>query len=48
MDTGGGTTDTSAPIIPPLPGFRQFSWSHEDWKVGGDLSLFTFTKELPG
>ena len=48
MDTGGMTTDTSAPIIPPPPGFRQFSWPHEEWKVGGDPSLFTFTKELPG
>ena len=48
MDTGGGTTDTSAPIIPPPPGFGQFSWPHEDWKVGGDPSLFTFPEELPG
>ena len=42
------TTDMSAPIIPPPPGFRQFSWPREDWKAGGDPSLFTFTKELPG
>ena len=48
MDTGGVGTDTSAPIIPPPPGFRQFSWPHEDWKVGGDPSLFTFAEELPG
>ena len=25
-----------------------FSWPHEEWKVVGDPSLFTFTKELPG
>ena len=25
MDTGGVATDTSAPIIPPPPGFRHFS-----------------------
>ena len=42
------TTDTPAPIIPPPPGFRQFSWPYEDWKVGDDPSHFTFTKELPG
>ena len=48
MDTGGGTTDTSAPIIPPPPGFGQLSWPHEDWKVGGDPSLITFTEEIPG
>ena len=50
MDTGKGyvTRDKSAPIIPPPPGFRQFSWPREDWKVGGDPSLCTFTKELHG
>ena len=48
MDTGGGTTDTYAPIIPPPPGFEQFSWPHEGLIVGGDPSLFTFTEELPG
>ena len=48
MDMGGLTTDMSAPIIPPPPGFRQFSWPREDWIVDGDPSLFTFTKELPG
>ena len=40
MDTGGLTTDVSAPIIPLPLGFRQFSWRREDWKVGGDPSLF--------
>ena len=51
VDTEGWTTDTTdtpAPIIPPPPGFRQFSWPYEDWRVRDDPSLFTFTKELPG
>ena len=51
MNTEGGrmdTTDMPAPIIPPLPGFRQFSWPYEDWSVGDDPSLFTFTTELSG
>ena len=48
MDTGGATTDTPNPIIPPPPGFQQFSWPREDWQVGGDWSLFNFAKELPG
>ena len=51
MNTEGGTTDTTdmpALIIPPPPGFRQFSWPYEDWRVGDDPSLFTLTKELPG
>ena len=42
MDTGGATTDTPTPIIPPPPGFQQFSWPREDWKVSGDPSLFNF------
>ena len=49
MDTLGGTTDTTdtpATIIPPPPGFQQFSWPSEDWRVGDEPSLFTFTKEL--
>ena len=51
VDTEGGamdSTDTPAPIIPPPPGFRQFSWPNDDWKVSDDPSLFTFMKELPG
>ena len=48
MDTGGAMTDTLAPIIPPAPGFRKFSWPREEWKVDGDPSLFNLTKELPG
>ena len=43
VDTEGGamdSTDTPAPIIPPPPGFRQFSWPNEDWRVSDDLSLF--------
>ena len=51
MDTEGGATDstyTPAPIIPPPPGFRQFLWPYEDWRVHDDPSLYTFTKELPG
>ena len=31
--------DTSAVIVPPPPGYRQFSWPHEDWMVGGDPSI---------
>ena len=31
--------DTTAVIVPPPPGFRQFSWPHEDWMVGGDASI---------
>ena len=30
MNTGGVTTDMSALIIPPPPGFRQFSLPRED------------------
>ena len=52
MDTvGRGTTDTMdtpPTIIPPPPGFSQFSWTYQDWSVGDELCLFMFTKELPG
>ena len=51
IDTVGGTTDTTdtpPTIIPPPLGFSQFSWPYEDWSVGDEPSLFTFTKELPG
>ena len=51
VDMEGGamdSTDTPAPIIPPPPGFRQFSWPNEDRKASDDPSLFTFMKELPG
>ena len=41
-------TDMSTPIVPPPPGFSQFSWLCEDWQVGGELSLFTVDEELPG
>ena len=41
-------TDMSTPIVPPPPGFSQFSWRCEDWQVGGELSLFTVDEELPG
>ena len=41
-------TDTPPTIIPPPPGFSQFSWSFEDWSVGDEPSIFTFTEELPG
>ena len=41
-------TDVSTPIVPPPPGFYQFSWPREDWQVGGDSSLFTVDEELPG
>ena len=47
MITEDVATDMSAPIIPPPPGFSQFSWPREDWQVGGDSSLFTVNKELP-
>ena len=48
MDTVCATTDTTAPIVPPPPGFRQFSWPREEWSVDGEPSLFDFAKELPG
>ena len=51
MDTVAETTDTTdtpPTIIPPPPGFSQFSWPYEDWSVGDGQFLFTFTKDLPG
>ena len=51
IDTVRGTTDatdTPSTIIPPPPGFSQFSWPYEDWSVGDEPSLSTFTKALPG
>ena len=51
MDTVGETTDstdTPPTIIPPPPGFSQFSWPYEEWSVGDGQSLFMFTKDLPG
>ena len=48
MDTGGVMTVMPTPIVPPPPGFQQFSWPREEWSVGGDASLFDFAKELPG
>ena len=42
------TTDMPPTIIPPPPGYSQFSWPHEDWSVGDGQSLCTFTKDLPG
>ena len=51
MDTEGGAMDSKdapAPIKPPPPGFRQFSWPNEYRSVSDDPSLFTFMKELPG
>ena len=48
MDTGGVTEDITATVVPPPPGFRQFSWPREEWSVGSEQSLFDFTKGLPG
>ena len=41
-------TDTPPTIIPPPPGFSQFSWPYEDWSVNDGQSLSTFTKDPPG
>ena len=40
MDTGCATEDITAPVVPPPPGFRQFSWPREEWRLGGEQSLF--------
>ena len=48
MITEAVVTDASAAIVPPPPGFRQFSWPRDDWMVGGDPSLNMVVDELPG
>ena len=48
MVTEDVATNASAPIVPPPPGFCQFSCPREDWQVGGDSSLFMVDEELPG
>ena len=48
MDMVGATTEISGAIVPPLPGFRQFSWPREKWSVSGEPSLFDFATGLPG
>ena len=48
MDTVCATTDAPIPVVRPPPGFWQFSWPREEWRPGGDPSLFDFAKELPG
>ena len=47
MNTVCVTTDITTPIVPPPPGFRQFSWPREECSVGGEPSLFDFAKGLP-
>ena len=50
-ETDSPVTDSTDPpptIIPPPPGFSQFSWPYEDWSVNDGQSLFTFTKDPPG
>ena len=48
MDTVCATTNITAPVVRPPPGFRQFSWPREEWSGGVEPSLFDFAKELPG
>ena len=41
-------TDTSAAVVPPPPGYREFSWLRDDWMVGSDLSSNTTVEVFPG
>ena len=40
--------DTSSTIVPPPPGFRQFSWHHDDRMVGGDPCLDPGLQQVTG
>ena len=42
------TEDITATVVPPPPGFRQFSWPREEWSVGSEQSLPDSAKGLPG
>ena len=48
MDIVSAETDVPIPVLRPPPGFLPFSWTREDWGPNGDLSLFNFSRELPG
>ena len=48
MDPDGATEDITTTVVPPPPGFRQFSWPREEWSVGSEQSLLDFAKGLPG
>ena len=38
----------SAAIVPPPPGFRQFSWPRDDWMVDDVPSVDMVVEEVPG
>ena len=40
--------DTSAAVVPPPPGHREFSWPRDDWMVGSDTSSSTTVEVFPG
>ena len=48
MDIVSEETYVPIPVLRPPPGFQQVSWPWEEWGPDGDLSLFNFSKELPG
>ena len=41
-------TDASALVVPPPPGYREFSWPRDDWMVGSETSSGATEEVFPG
>ena len=39
-------SDTSPTLIPPPPGYSNFSGPYKDWSVNNEQSRFTFTTDV--